>query len=88
MAVPSAPLRVLIGGGTGFLGQALRARLEKAGHSVRVISRSPSAQDDDSVVTWASIEHNGLPPCDALVQLRYTTTAPCPNATNAAQWLT
>jgi len=73
MAASSAPLRVLIGGGTGFLGQALRARLEKAGHSVRVISRSPSAHDD-SIITWASIEHNGLPPCDAIVQLRYTTS--------------
>jgi hypothetical protein len=40
-------MKVLLTGGTGFIGGRLRARLEGAGHHVTVVSRGPSGD-----VTW------------------------------------
>lgn len=48
MAAASGPKRAVIGGGTGFLGQKLKAALEDDGYEVRVIGRSgPDARWDD-----------------------------------------
>ena len=40
-------MRILLTGGTGFIGSRLRARLETARHTVRVVSRGPAGD-----VTW------------------------------------
>lgn len=56
--------RVLITGGAGVLGGALRPRLLIAGHSVRITSRRPAPPDADPSVEWAqaSLETGqGLP---------------------------
>ena len=58
-------MRILLTGGTGFIGSRLRARLEGAGHTVRVVSRRPGAD-----VAW---EDGALPAAvgasDAVVHL-------------------
>ena len=43
-------MRIVLAGGSGFLGRALRARLERDGHSVAVLTRSPGRTPD--AVTW------------------------------------
>ncbi|XP_069817667.1 epimerase family protein SDR39U1 [Dendropsophus ebraccatus] len=58
-------MRVLIGGGSGFIGQALSQLLKSRGHQVTIISRQPGQQK----ITWADVSKNGLPPCDAVVNL-------------------
>lgn len=61
-----AKLRVLIGGGSGFVGKALTSSLRSQGHQVTIISTRPS----DSVLTWDDIKRNGLPKStDAVVNL-------------------
>ena len=35
-------MRILLTGGTGFIGSRLKARLEAGGHTVRVVSRGPA----------------------------------------------
>ena len=40
-------MRILLTGGTGFIGSRLKARLEDAGHTVRVVSRGPAGD-----VSW------------------------------------
>ena len=37
-------MRILVTGGTGFIGQALCTRLKEQGHEVVVLSRSPEAR--------------------------------------------
>jgi len=60
------PPRVLIGGGTGFIGQALTGTLKSKGYSVTVISRKPGP----SHTTWGEIEKKGIPAdCTAVVNL-------------------
>ena len=56
---------VLIAGGSGFIGRFLAKRLRSQGWKVIILSRSPQRGD----ITWAQIESNGLPPCDAVVNL-------------------
>ncbi|XP_030831872.1 epimerase family protein SDR39U1 [Strongylocentrotus purpuratus] len=56
---------VLIGGGTGFIGTALRKQLEVKGHKALLVSRSPGKDR----VTWDEVKNNGLPQCDAVVNL-------------------
>ncbi|XP_071493734.1 epimerase family protein SDR39U1-like [Diadema antillarum] len=56
---------VLIGGGTGFVGKALRQQLEAKGHSAILVSRSSGRNK----VTWDEIRQNGLPECHAVVNL-------------------
>ena len=59
-------LRVLIGGGSGFVGRALTASLESQGHKVTTISRTPAA----SGLSWDDIKKNGLPTStDAVINL-------------------
>jgi uncharacterized protein len=56
---------VLIGGGSGFIGSALTASLRERGDEVTWISRTPGL----GRVTWDDLGRNGLPPCDAVVNL-------------------
>ncbi|ELU06270.1 hypothetical protein CAPTEDRAFT_223709 [Capitella teleta] len=58
-------MRVLIGGGSGFVGTRLRRLLNKAGHQSMVISRQPG----ENRVSWNDIYRDGLPECDAVVNL-------------------
>ncbi|XP_075709256.1 epimerase family protein SDR39U1 [Rhinoderma darwinii] len=58
-------MRVLIGGGSGFIGQSLSQLLKSRGHQVTIISRQPGQQK----ITWADVSKKGLPPCDAVVNL-------------------
>ncbi|XP_069489870.1 epimerase family protein SDR39U1 isoform X3 [Ambystoma mexicanum] len=61
----SRPLANLKGGGTGFLGRALTRLLKSRGHEVTVVSRQPG----EGRITWADLSANGLPSCDAAVNL-------------------
>ncbi|KAM9501470.1 epimerase family protein SDR39U1 [Clarias gariepinus] len=58
-------MRVLIGGGSGFIGRELIRLLKVKGHEVTVISRHPGV----GRITWADLESAGLPVCDAVVNL-------------------
>lgn len=59
------PIHVLIGGGSGFIGAALTEALRERGDRVTWISREIGPDR----ITWASLDANGLPPCDAVVNL-------------------
>ncbi|KAG8552048.1 hypothetical protein GDO81_004390 [Engystomops pustulosus] len=52
-------------GGSGFIGQSLSQLLKNRGHQVTIISRQPGQQK----ITWADVSKNGLPICDAVVNL-------------------
>ncbi|MED6261835.1 hypothetical protein ATANTOWER_010718 [Ataeniobius toweri] len=58
-------MRVLIGGGSGFVGRELIRLLRDKGHEVTVISRQPGS----GRITWGELESRGLPPCDGAVNL-------------------
>nr|XP_033780545.1 epimerase family protein SDR39U1 isoform X2 [Geotrypetes seraphini] len=58
-------MRVLVGGGTGFVGRNLARLLKSNGHEVTVISRKPGP----GRITWQEIPSKGLPPCDAVINL-------------------
>jgi len=58
-------LRVVVGGGTGFIGNHLCNKLVASGHSVTIISRTPGP----GRVSWNQVNQGELPPCDAIVQL-------------------
>ncbi|XP_063769558.1 epimerase family protein SDR39U1 isoform X2 [Pseudophryne corroboree] len=58
-------MRVLVGGGSGFIGQSLAQLLKKRGHKVTIISRHPG----EHRITWTDISKKGLPPCDSVVNL-------------------
>ncbi|MDR7149520.1 uncharacterized protein (TIGR01777 family) [Hydrogenophaga palleronii] len=58
-------MRVLIGGGSGFIGSALADHLRSRGDSVTIISRSPGANR----ITWTELQRGPLPPFDAVVNL-------------------
>ncbi|XP_042327762.1 epimerase family protein SDR39U1 [Sceloporus undulatus] len=65
-ARPAFPaMRVLIGGGTGFVGRALTQLLKNQGHEVTLVSRSPGKNR----ITWDELSRLGLPPCDGVVNL-------------------
>jgi uncharacterized protein (TIGR01777 family) len=59
------PLRILIGGGSGFIGSHLVKSLKQKGHLVQIISREKRT---DSIL-WKDIQQWGLPNVDAVVQL-------------------
>ena len=42
-------MRVVIAGGSGFLGNALTSSLVKAGHTVAILSRDPTKQDTENI---------------------------------------
>lgn len=56
---------VVIGGGSGFIGQALTDALRARGDRVTWISRTPGPDR----LTWQALARDGLPPCDAVVNL-------------------
>ena len=55
----------LIGGGSGFIGSALTAALRSRGDRVTWLSRAPGPDR----ITWQALAANGLPPCNAVVNL-------------------
>ncbi|KAK9502875.1 hypothetical protein O3M35_011566 [Rhynocoris fuscipes] len=57
MATKAVPGHVLLGGGTGFVGTALRHLLKEKGYDVTIISRMPGPKR----VTWFDICSSGLP---------------------------
>jgi hypothetical protein len=62
--VSHTPLKkVVIGGGSGFIGKALTNQLRKEGVQVDVISRTKERGE----LTWDEVMKNGLPDCDAVV---------------------
>uniref|UniRef100_A0A8C9QH61 Short chain dehydrogenase/reductase family 39U member 1 n=1 Tax=Spermophilus dauricus TaxID=99837 RepID=A0A8C9QH61_SPEDA len=58
-------MRVLVGGGTGFVGTALTQLLKARGHEVTLISRQPRP----GRITWDELARSGLPSCDVAVNL-------------------
>ncbi|KAM4810326.1 epimerase family protein SDR39U1 [Rhinophrynus dorsalis] len=58
-------MKILIGGGSGFVGQSLSQLLLSRGHKVTIISRRPGK----GRITWEDVSKRGLPPCDAAVNL-------------------
>lgn len=56
---------VVIGGGSGFIGSALAKALTERGDRVTLISRTPGPDR----ITWDELARNGLPACDAVVNL-------------------
>ncbi|XP_078688684.1 epimerase family protein SDR39U1-like [Branchiostoma floridae x Branchiostoma belcheri] len=58
--------RVLIGGGSGFIGTALRKMLEHRGFQVTLISRTPGKDK----ITWDEVKKTGLPECHAVVGMQ------------------
>ncbi|XP_069342457.1 epimerase family protein SDR39U1 isoform X5 [Eulemur rufifrons] len=58
-------MRVLVGGGTGFIGTALTQLLKARGHEVTLVSRQPGP----GRITWDELATSGLPSCDAAVNL-------------------
>ena len=56
---------VMIGGGSGFIGTALRAKLEARGDEVILISRTPGP----GRITWEDVQSKPLPRCDSVVNL-------------------
>ncbi|XP_023333173.1 epimerase family protein SDR39U1 isoform X2 [Eurytemora carolleeae] len=51
------PEKVLVGGGSGFIGEEVCMRLRRAGFEVIIISRSPGQHK----ITWDSVYREGLP---------------------------
>ncbi|KAK2104040.1 hypothetical protein P7K49_017896 [Saguinus oedipus] len=58
-------MRVLVGGGTGFIGTALTKLLNARGHEVTFVSR----QRGPGRITWDELATSGLPSCDAAINL-------------------
>ncbi|XP_053324479.1 epimerase family protein SDR39U1 isoform X2 [Spea bombifrons] len=58
-------MRVIVGGGGGFIGKFLLQLLNKRGHKVTVISRKPGERR----ITWDDVSKKGIPNCDAVVNL-------------------
>jgi uncharacterized protein (TIGR01777 family) len=58
-------MHVLIGGGSGFIGSALTARLRARGDTVTWISRSAGPDR----ITWDDVDRGIVPPCDLVINL-------------------
>ncbi len=58
-------MKILIGGGRGFIGSALIKCLGSERHQIRIIS----GKKRKNGVTWEEIHNQGLPPCDAVINL-------------------
>lgn len=58
-------MKVLVGGGTGFIGKALVGTLKQAGHDVTIISRTKAP----GRISWNDVSKSPLPKCDAVVNL-------------------
>lgn len=55
----------IIGGGSGFIGRALTNAWEARGDRVTWISRQARA----NAITWEALARDGLPACDAVINL-------------------
>ena len=69
---PTAKLDIIIGGGSGFAGQALASSLRDQGHDVTIVSRSSRTDrgTSGSGLTWEDVERDGVPPStDAVINL-------------------
>ena len=66
-------MRIVVTGGTGFIGRALVARLLQAGHSVVAITRRPEAAREalglGEAYAWADLTDAFAVPVDAVVHL-------------------
>lgn len=56
---------IIIGGGSGFIGDVLTIALRARGDKVTWISRTAGLDR----ITWEDVDASGLPPCDAVVNL-------------------
>eukprot|EP01134_Creolimax_fragrantissima_P005980 CFRG5980T1 len=56
-------MKVLIGGGTGYVGRILSSALQRSGAQVTLLSRSPGP----GRITWDSVETDGVPECDVVI---------------------
>lgn len=54
-------MKVLVGGGTGFVGRYLAYQLKQKGHQVINISRTLDPEKEKTCITWDELLHNGLP---------------------------
>ena len=54
-------MHVLVGGGTGFIGRHLIKQLNKTGHKVTIVSRSPPPSAGRDYVTWDDVERGTTP---------------------------
>jgi len=65
-------MKIVVGGGTGFVGKCLCGLLRRNGHEVFIVSRTASKPTADGcqVLTWESVAEQGLPSgTDAAVNL-------------------
>jgi len=60
--------RIIIGGGSGFIGSHISRKLLSLGVRVTSISRS-NPKNLSNVMTWNQVSKQGLPPCDAVIQV-------------------
>ena len=58
-------MHILIGGGSGFVGSALTARLRARGDEVTWVSRTPGPDR----ITWNDVAEGRLPECDVVINL-------------------
>ena len=65
MAIQTNSKHIVIGGGSGFIGTELTKVLRKRGDRVTLISRTPGRNR----LTWEAVEENGIPTCDAVINL-------------------
>ena len=82
-------MRVVIAGSSGFLGQALRGHLERAGHDVVRLVRRPASGPDES--TWdpyaGTLDQALINSADAVVNLAGAPTAGNPHSKKWARAL-
>ena len=57
-------MKILVAGGTGWIGRALVAELKSSGHEICILTRGPLSSNKD--LTWTQLEEEGLPECDAI----------------------
>ena len=65
---------ILITGGTGFIGQALRTKLLQEGHFITVVTRSPKKYEDESAknqrfISWDGNLTEAMNKADAVINL-------------------
>mmetsp|Transcript_8104 Transcript_8104/g.13061 ORF Transcript_8104/g.13061 Transcript_8104/m.13061 type:complete len:293 (+) Transcript_8104:65-943(+) len=65
MSTPSLR-RVILAGGRGFLGNAIKKQLSIAGYKVTLVSRKAGEED---TISWESLENEGLPETDVVINL-------------------
>ncbi|XP_033115731.1 epimerase family protein SDR39U1-like [Anneissia japonica] len=58
-------MKVLVGGGRGFIGSAVCRLLQKRGHDWTIISRTSGPK----TISWSELKKNGLQECDAIINL-------------------